>query len=207
MLKRLTLLCTGREPGDVGLRDLAVARQAEQQGHVDVDAVPNELLDAGQPLPGGRHLDHDVRAVHGLPQVTRLRQGAVDVPRQVRIDLQAYKTVTPLGIIIKRSQEIGRITYIPHRQCLIYLRCAFALPGEFTNLVVVVRAAADRLVKNGRIGRHAPQAFFFDAPAQGSRPNDVTTDEVLPDALAVSLNVKQWIVFHGVAPLFSLSET
>src|SRR5690606_39863680 len=50
----------GLEPGDVGLHDLGVAVEAEDEGDVDAPALGDQGADGLDALGGGRHLDEQV---------------------------------------------------------------------------------------------------------------------------------------------------
>ena len=53
---------------------LFVCLYREEQGDVDVDALVEQLFDRRYPSRSSRDLDHQVGAIHGSPQVPRLRQ-------------------------------------------------------------------------------------------------------------------------------------
>ena len=96
----------GLQPGDIGLGHFPVAGQPEEQRHVDVDALTDELPDGRQALLGGRHLDQDIGAVQGLPQVPGLGNGAVGVVGQVGIDLQADEAVFAVHPVIEGPEDV-----------------------------------------------------------------------------------------------------
>ena len=59
-------------PREVGVDDLLVARDGEEQRDVDVDAARGELLDRRDAGLGGRDLDHHVGPGEARPQLERL---------------------------------------------------------------------------------------------------------------------------------------
>jgi len=63
---------------------LGVARQAEDQGHVHVDARVERGCDRRDTLGGRGDLDHQVRAVDARPQLLGLRDRAVGVVCEIR---------------------------------------------------------------------------------------------------------------------------
>jgi len=59
--------CEFPQARDVGKGDAFVHVAREQQRHIDVDPLADQLLDGGNAFGGGGHFDHDVRTVHRLP--------------------------------------------------------------------------------------------------------------------------------------------
>ena len=92
-LHRLPLGQALFQAGEISLGHLLVAGQAEQQGDVDVDPFADEAGNGGQALQGGGDLDEDIGPVHLLPELAGLGDGALGVPGQVRVDLQADEAV------------------------------------------------------------------------------------------------------------------
>ena len=76
------------DAADVGLGDLAVALEREDQRDVDRDARGDRVLDRLQALDRRRDLDEEVRAVDQLVQALGLGLGGLGVVREVRVDLE-----------------------------------------------------------------------------------------------------------------------
>jgi hypothetical protein len=96
------------ESSQVGLHDLLVALDREQQRHVDVDAVGGEFLDRGDAGLGGRDLDHHVRKIQPPPELARLGDCPLRVVGQVWRALEGDEAVVTAGRVGGRAQHSGR---------------------------------------------------------------------------------------------------
>ena len=150
------------QAGDIGLGHLPVAGQAEEQGDVDVDALADELPDGRQALLGGRHLDEDIGAVQGLPQVAGLGDGAVGVVGQVGVDLQADEAVLAVQPVIERPEDVGGPLHVLHGQGLVDLLDGLARLGQGADSLVIVGAAGDGLLEDGGVGGDPLEAVCVD---------------------------------------------
>ena len=83
-----TLLNPGLEAGHVGVDDLPVAVDVEQQGDVDVDPLADAPLDGGKSGRSSRDLDLHVGAIDRAPQPGRFLHGSVSLVGQLRRDLE-----------------------------------------------------------------------------------------------------------------------
>src|SRR5207248_10482966 len=81
------------ETADVGLGDLPVALEREDQSHVDVLAARDHLFDGGQALSGGRNLHVQVRPIDLRVQPPRLGDRRLRIAGEVRVDLDRDVTV------------------------------------------------------------------------------------------------------------------
>src|SRR5699024_5025742 len=70
---------------DVGLGDRTVAIEREDERDVDGDAGGDRLGDRRQALRRRRDLDEGVRTIDDLPQVLRLFDRRVRLPREARV--------------------------------------------------------------------------------------------------------------------------
>ena len=74
-----TRLASLLHPGHEGVHDGAVAVQAEDECHVDRDALRQDPADRRETLDRGRDLDHDVGQAEQVEQAGRLEDGLVGV--------------------------------------------------------------------------------------------------------------------------------
>ena len=95
------------QPRHVGVDDLLVARDGEQQRDVDVHAACREFLDRGDPGRGGRDLDHHVGPRETTPEIERLLDGGVSVVGKVGRALERHETVAPTAGLIDGTQQVG----------------------------------------------------------------------------------------------------
>ena len=82
----------------VGVDDLAVALQREDQRDVDADPFGDAAVIAGSPLGGG-DLDEQVGPVHHPPQFERLGDGLGRVVGQPRVDLERHPAAGPVAVV------------------------------------------------------------------------------------------------------------
>ena len=124
------------EPAQVGVHDLAVALDAEDQRHVDADALGDRGRDRRQPLLGGRDLDVDVRPVHGLPQRLGRGDGGLGVVGQVGLDLDRDPAVG-LGALVARREHVAAVADVLGGELEDHLGDVGAVGDQLAHLVVV----------------------------------------------------------------------
>ena len=95
------------EPADVGLGDLLVGLDREQQRDVDVDPLVDRLLDRADALRRARDLDHHVRAVDRLPVGARRCERPLGVVREVGGDLERDEAVLPFVSSMNRREDVA----------------------------------------------------------------------------------------------------
>src|SRR5688500_1414381 len=78
-IHRLAVTHAVLEPTKVGLDDVRVGVEREEQRDVDVDAVGDEAAGGNRAIAGAGHLDHDVRTADHCPQATRFCQRFLDI--------------------------------------------------------------------------------------------------------------------------------
>jgi hypothetical protein len=85
------------EAAQVGLDDLGVAGEGEDQRDVDAAALGDHRLDRGDALSGRRDLHEQVWLVDPLVQRTGSGDRSVDLPGQLGSDLHRHEAVGPVG--------------------------------------------------------------------------------------------------------------
>ena len=97
------------EAGDVGLHDVVVLVEPEDQGHVDADAGGQGLGDRRAALLGAGDLDEQVGLADGLPEVGRLGDRAVGVVGETGGDLDRDPAVDLVGRVEDRPQHLAAL--------------------------------------------------------------------------------------------------
>ena len=116
---RITPFPTHRErPSTYARATCFVTLDAKEERDVDVDALAGQLPDGGQPLRGGRHLDHHVLPADGLPQAASLRDRRVGVVREIWRHLEADVSVDARRRVVHRPKQVRRVADVPDRQRL-----------------------------------------------------------------------------------------
>ncbi len=184
-VERLAGGATTLQPLEVGLDHLLIRGEGEYQGDVDVDPGGDQLLDGGDPLGGGRHLDHEVGPVHAPPVVLGGGDAAPGVVGERRGQLQAHETVGTGGALVHRTQCVGRSPDVGDGQAQEDLvGILHPVVEQLVDLLVVVGAVGDRLLEDGGVAGHAGDVVLGDQPSQ-LRPGDqLAADVVEPHRLA-----------------------
>ena len=182
----------GLQALDVGLGHLLVDLLGEEEGHVDVDPLADELADGRDPLGRGRDLDHGVVPADRLPEPPGLLQGPVDIVREMGRHLEADVAVAPRCPLVDRPQQVGGILDIADRQGLVSrFRVPAGPPVQLLQLPRVVIAAGDGLLEDGGVGRHPFEPVFLDQPFQLPLRDQAPPDVVQPYGLAVPAEGEQ----------------
>ncbi len=148
----LALCSASLECGKEGFGDFFISRLGEEQCDIDVDAFFESLADRGEPFGRAGNLDHDVRAIHGLPQAPSFGERGFGVETKKRRDFQAHVTVSTLRLRIDRSEDVASILNVTKRDFF-----EEAVGVEFLRVrrhedIVVEIAAGDGLFEDGRVG-------------------------------------------------------
>ena len=176
----------GLQALDIGLGHLLVDLLGEEEGHVDVDPLADELADGRDPPGRGRDLDHGVVPADRLPEPPGLLQGPVDIVREMGRHLEADVAVAPRCPLVDRPQQVGGILDIADRQGLVgRFRVPAGPPVQPLQLPRVVIAAGDGLLEDGGVGRHPFEPVFLDQPFQLPLRDQAPPDVVQPYGLAV----------------------
>jgi hypothetical protein len=157
----------------------------EHEGDVHIDSLANQLLDGGDALLRGGHLDHQVGPVNGRPEAPRLLDGAVRVAGEVRRDLQAHEPVA-VGFIEHRAHDVAGALDIGDGDLLIQVRRVGirVLLDERLQVVVVFLRAADGFLEDRRVGRHPAQVVLVDQLLKLAARHEAAADVVEPEGLA-----------------------
>ena len=104
------------ETANVGVGDLHVAVEREDQRHVDVPAARDHLLDRGQPRLGGGNLHVEVRPLDPVVEARRLLDRGGGVVGEVRIDLHRDVAVLAVALVPDRAHEVAGFRDVGHRE-------------------------------------------------------------------------------------------
>ncbi len=125
------------EPCEVGVDDLAVALEAEDQRDVDADACGDGLGDGFESLDRRRDLDEDVGLVDLGRQLLRLCDRSGGVVCKARFDLDRHAAVETVRGFEDRVEEVARVGYVVRGDLedgVDHVRAGFR---QFADLVVV----------------------------------------------------------------------
>ena len=197
---RQVLLHPSLEPAQVCLHHLAVDVVGEEERDVDIDAVEDRLLDCRQSCGRRGDLHHDVRPLQPLEVPLRLGDRSLRVVRQRGADFDADESIAAFALVVDRPEDVRGVGNVLQHQLVVDLIARLVLRRKLPQLCVVVIAAADGLLEDRRIGRHAAQIVLLDhllQPAGGDQP---ALHLVVPDTLA-NLGQLNEGVAHGGPPL------
>ena len=168
---------------DIGVDDLLVALQREDQGDVDGDALGEGGGDGRQAFQGRRDLDHRVRAVDLLPQLDGLLLGVLGVVGQTRVDLDGDTAVDEVGGLGDLAEDVGGVAHIGGGE-LAHGGLDVDL-AEFLELGVVRADLAQGLLEDGRVGGHTDDVLVLDELLEGAGLDTGAGQVVQPDRDAV----------------------
>ena len=97
----------------------AIARQREQQRHIDADAGADELLNGDQPRARAGDFNEDIGPIERCPEPSRLADSAGGIVRQMRIDFQADVAVLTMRGIEDAAEFVGGLSNVLQAQLLI----------------------------------------------------------------------------------------
>jgi hypothetical protein len=160
------------------------AREREDQGDVDADAVGDQGGDRGKSLGGRGHLDEDVAARHGGMQSPRLGDRGGGVVGQLRADLEADAPVAAPGALPDGGQSVARHLDVLDRQRLEQRGTLEPVGDAGGERIVIVGALGDRELEDGGVRGHADDAGVAHQPVEFARDQVAAADEVEPHALA-----------------------
>src|SRR5579883_472133 len=172
----------GLQAGEVSLHHPLVRLDGEDQRDVDVEALADELPDGRDARIRRRHLHHDVRAVDRGPEAAGFGDAGRGVVGQPWRYLDADESVLPAGPVIEGAEEVCRGHDVFEQQPFVDRGWARATLQQLLDGRVVVGAVEDRLLEDGRVHRHAPDAAI-DQGLQVSGGEEAAPDAVVPGAL------------------------
>jgi hypothetical protein len=148
---------------DVGLGDLAVALEREDQRDVDRDAGGDRVLDGLQPRDGRRDLDEGVRAVDQFVQAGGLGRRLLGVVGDVRVDLERDPAVLAFALVPDGAQDVARVADVVLGELPEDLLGIVELGAQLPDLIVIGVALGDRGLEDRRIGRDPDDALLDQA--------------------------------------------
>ena len=170
------------EAGQVRVDDFAVALEAEDQRDVDADALRGECGDSFQALNRSRDLDHDVRTVHLVPELTAIGDGSCSVVGEPWLDLDGDSTIHTARRIIDRTQDVASGRDVVRRDLENGFGNGLACCREFGHLGVVRVALGERTGEDGRICGDADDVSALNQLVQSAGDYAFTRQVVEPDA-------------------------
>ena len=168
-------------------RDVVIGR--EQQGHVHRDTREDQLLDRGEALRSTRHLDVQVGDVGARVQGLGFGDRAGRVVREARRHLERHPPVDAVGLVVAGPEQRRGPAEVVDGEVEEHVLCR--APGRSAHRVVVVGAARDRLVEDGRVRREPGHRVLGDVAGEGAGVEQRPGDVVEPDALAGVVQTRQ----------------
>ena len=187
------------EPADVGLGDLAMAVEREDQRDVDRDAARDRLLDRRQALLGGRDLHEQVLAVDQRVQALGLLDRALGVVGEVRVDLERDPAVLAVAVVVDLLEQVAGALDVADGELEEDLLRLRRLLEDLAQLLVVGVAVGDRALEDRRVGGDAADALV-DQALQVALLDEVARQEVDPHALAVFVELLKRCCGHVGSP-------
>ena len=186
------------EAAEVRLHHFLVPFEREDQRDVDVLAEGDHLLDRPEAGLGRRNLHVEVGLVDPVVQALGLRDRAVAVVGERRVDLPRHVTVETLSLVPDLPQQVARIRDVVRGELQEdLLRIFLARLEDLSELFVVGVAFSNRLLEDRRIGSDADDRVLFHHPRELSALQQLTREVVDPDALAERRQLVQVRVRHG----------
>ena len=168
---------------DVGVDDLLVALEREDQGDVDGDTLGQGGGDGRQAFEGCRNLDHGVRTVDLGPQLLSLLLSGFGLVSKTRVDLDGDTAVDEVGGLGDLAEDVGGVAHIGGGE-LAHGGLDVDL-AEFLELGVVRADLAQGLLEDGRVGGHTDDVLVGDEVLQGAGLDAGAGQVVQPDGNAV----------------------
>src|SRR5690606_767164 len=99
-------------------------------------------------------------------------------------------------LLVCGQEDVAGDLDILYHQRLDDLVDRLALAGECRDVGVVIRRTGDRLLEDGRIGRHPAKAFVLVQRGERTGGQQVAGDEVVPRALAQCAESGERVTAH-----------
>ena len=164
---------------DVGVDDLLVTLQGEDQGDVHGDALGQGGGDCRQAFEGGRNLDHGVRTVHLGPEFLGLLLGGLGLVSQTRIHFDGDAAVNEIGLLGNLTEDVGGVAHVGGGE-LAHGGLNVDL-AQFLQLRIVRADLVQSLLEDGRVGGHADNVLVGDEILQRAGLDAGAGQVVQPD--------------------------
>jgi hypothetical protein len=99
----------------------------------------------------------------------------------VRIDLQTNISIFSFSLVVQRPELIGGALNVPLADSFIDFLDAFSLKHHGPNILIVIMAARNRLLKDGWIRGHPPQSVLLNQPPELAADDQIASDVVEPN--------------------------
>ena len=171
---------------EVGVDDVVVRGECEDECDVDVDTRRQRAPDRRHPLRRCRDLDHEVGAVDPLPVFQGKIDAACGAVGGVGRHLEADEAVRAIGALVDRPQDVGGAADIADGKLeedivgIVHPR-----REQLADLNVVGLALGDGLLEDGGVAGHAGDVVLGDHPAQLPGGQQLPADEIEPDRLTL----------------------
>ena len=180
-----------RQPGgdaaleglEVGLSDLLVHFDREDERDVYVQAGEQQLLDGRKAGRCGRYFDHYVRPIQVGEQPLGFFNRRLGVIGEERRNFQTDESVSAIAGVVSTTQHVGAIANVLEDEFFIDMGDITAAARQFLQLLGVVLAAADGLLEDGRVRRHPTEAIFVDKALESASCHQSPAELIEPNTL------------------------
>ncbi len=164
---------------NVGVDDLLVTLDGEDQGDVHGDALGQGGGDRRQTLEGGRDLDHGVRTVDLGPKFLGLLLGGFGFVGQTRIHLDGDAAIDEVGLFRDLAENVGGVAHVGGGELT---HCGLDIDlAQFLQLRIVRADLVQSLLEDGRVGGHADNVLVGDEVLQRTGLDTGTGQVVQPN--------------------------
>ena len=125
------------KPGEIGLDDLPVTCQAENQRDVHADTCGDRLGDCLKSFNCCGDLDHRVLASDLCPELLCLSDGSCSIVRKSRLNLDRNPTVTPRCCVVYGTEDVAGGSYVIRSDLEHGISNSGALSGKSGDLLVI----------------------------------------------------------------------
>ena len=146
----------GLESGEVGLHDLLVALEREDQRDVDVAALGDHPVDGRDALGRGRDLHEQVGLGDALVEHAGRLDGGLRVTRQVGRHLDGDEAVVSAALVVHRPEYAEGVADVVDDHVPVGVLDVLVPVDERAELRVVVGATLDGLLEDRGVRRHPP---------------------------------------------------
>ena len=147
---------------EVGLSNLLVYFDREDERDVYVQAREQQLLNRRKTGRRARHLDHYVGPIQTGEQPLGFLDRRFGVVGQERRNFQADEPVGAVVGVVNTAQHVGGIANVLEDEFFIDMGDVTASARQPFQLLGIILAAANGLLEDGRVRRHTAKPIFVD---------------------------------------------
>ena len=179
------------EAAQVRLDDGLVARQREDERHVDRAPLRDAVLDRAEPGLGARDLHVEVLPLDLLVEAHRLLEARDAVVRKPWVDLERDVPVDAVRALPHRRHEVAGVANVLLRERKEDLGRILGLARDRLQLLVVPVALGERLLEDRRVRGDADDGVLLHQPRQLAGLEHLARERVHPHTHSVRAQLVQ----------------